>query len=548
MEFKLFAQTCDRIAAVSGKIDKANIAAELLKQADDADLPIAATYLAGEIFPMRDPRKIGVAVKGAMKIIAISTGATDKQVTDLYVQNGDLGLTIQTLLEKKISFVEPSGLTLRQVYGAFSSIANEDGKGSASEKQKVICDLISNATPVEAKYIIHIVNEDLAIGTKMRTVADAAGRAFGVPTDDVIRAANILGDIGEAVFIAKNGNLRSVVIAPNHPFCPMLASPSDGVDDILANQTGDIAWQWKLDGERMITHITALKLEAFSRKLSRYTPKLGTLAGDIGMAFTGVDDAIVDGELVAVDQKTGRVIKFQNVGRVTRSKNGNSEVRLCYMLFDIVWLNGKNLSESIGYRERLDILRSITTENENVKIVPTLFSRDPTTIKDFFNASVKAGNEGLVAKAAEKSYEFGERTVAWMKLKALLDTMDVYVVGAIWGTGSKAGTLSSYYIGVPDENGQIVCVGKAATGMSDEERAQITELLKPLITKEEGTEVWCEPKVLLEISYEEVQDSPKYERGIALRFPRVVRIRDDKLESDTFERILKAKAKQTRRN
>lgn len=262
---------------------------------------------------------------------------------------------------------------------------------------------------------------------------------------------------------------------------------------------------------------------------------------------TRARNVILDGELVAIDKNTGRVIPFQNVGRATRSKNGNADVKLCYMLFDIVWMNGMDLTGE-GYNERYNTLKSLIEENENVKVVPTIFSRDSTEITDFFAASVKAGNEGLVAKQCDTPYEFGERTFAWMKLKALLDTMDVLVMGAIWGTGAKAGTLASYYIGVPDDNGKIVCVGKAATGMSDKERANITATLQGLVVEENGTDVWVQPKVLLEVAYEEVQDSPKYERGVSLRFPRIIRIREDKNEPDTLERVLAMKAKQTRHN
>jgi DNA ligase-1 len=549
MEFKLFANTCDRIAAVSGKNDKRDIIGELLKQTDDDDLTIAATYLTGSVFPLVDHRKIGIKTKGAMKIIAMASGATDNQVLELYKKNGDLGQTMQELLEKKVSFGQPEGLTLRQVHATFMGMATEDGSGPALEKMKKIADLISNASPVEAKYIIHITSEDMAIGTKMRSVAEGASRAFGVDADDVIRAANIIGDIGTAVFIAKNGNIKSVMIAPLHPFSPMLASPCDGLPDILTRMKGDIAWQWKLDGERMVAHIKDGVLGSFSRNLSNYTGKLGdTLLAAIATALAAkVEDVIVDGELVAIDKKTGRVIPFQNVGRATRSKNGNSDVTLQYMLFDIVWLNGADLTTK-GYKERYEILKALVEENEFVKVVPTIFSRDQTEIGDFFAASVKAGNEGLVAKQCDTTYEFGERTFAWMKLKAMLDTMDVLVMGGIWGTGAKAGTLASYYIGVPDENGKVVCVGKAATGMSDAERGKITEMLKALVVEESGTDVWVQPKVLLEVAYEEVQDSPKYERGVALRFPRIIRIREDKNEPDTLERVLTMKQKQTRHN
>jgi DNA ligase-1 len=337
------------------------------------------------------------------------------------------------------------------------------------------------------------------------------------------------------------------MIAPKRAFSPMLASPSDGLPDILSRMSGDVAWQWKLDGERMVAHIDGA-FRAFSRNLSEYTAKLGdTFINAIRASVDRANDIILDGELVAINKATGRVIPFQNVGRVTRSKNGNADIELKYMVFDIVWLDGTDLT-SRGYKERFVILKNLVKDNENVMVVPTIFSRDQTEIGDFFAASVKAGNEGLVAKQCDTPYEFGERTLAWMKLKAMLDTMDVLVMGGIWGTGAKAGTLASYYIGVPDEAGKIVCVGKAATGMSDDERVKITGMLKAMVLEETGTDVWVKPSIILEVAYEEVQSSPKYERGVSLRFPRIIRIREDKNEPDTLERILNMQAKQTRHN
>jgi DNA ligase-1 len=293
----------------------------------------------------------------------------------------------------------------------------------------------------------------------------------------------------------------------------------------------------KYDGSRCQVHKKGEKIKIFSRRLEDITEALPEIVESIGKAIQ--EDVIVEGEIIAL--KHGKPQPFQNVLRRLRRKYDIDEMKkkipLNLMLFDCLWCRGSYID--IPLRKRREILVGITTPSDIILVSEQLVTDKRDKMEEFFKRAISSGHEGLMVKDLDSSYQPGSRGKKWLKIKQTLETLDLVVIGAEWGEGRRAHWLASFLLGIRDEYGKFLEVGKVGTGITDEMFEDLTEKLKPYIVSQEGKVVKLHPHLILEIAYEEIQKSPNYESGYALRFPRVRRIREDKgpEDADSLDRL-----------
>jgi DNA ligase-1 len=549
MYFKELVSLFDELITYSSRLKKAEIIAGFLTGASEDDIEIVCTFLTGRIFPAWDTRDIGVAGKTLDKVIANISGKSSEEVVESYRDTGNLGITAERLLQKKVAmslatFQEP--LTVVALYHYFEELAVTWGKGSAQKKQRMLSSLLSRAAPREAYYIVSLATRNLLIGSKHGVTEEAIAKGFSVPADAVRRAFMVTDDIGLVARIAKTkglSGLQALNIEPMRPVRPMLALNVADATEALEVMGGRAAFETKYDGARVQVHKAGAEIRLYSSKTEDLTEALPDIRAAVNESVHA-DSLILDCEAIAVDKGTGKVIPFQNVlnriRRKYRVRELSDQIPMQLRPFDILYLDGESLIDRpfVERRELLD--KTVVPLNERCKPSEFKILADPEAVAAFFTQSIDAGHEGLMAKDLNADYSPGIRGRKMVKLKETLESLDLVIIAAEYGHGRKAGWITSYELAARDQdNEQWAPVGRVSSGASDEQLKELTEQIKPLIVGEHGRMEDLEPHIVLEVKFNEIQKSQNYSSGYALRFPRIVRIRDDKGPDDaeTLERI-----------
>jgi len=470
--------TSIQVAATSGRLAKITLLAELLKQASPDEIELAIAYLSGTI------------------------------------RQSKVGVGWATLQKAKTHVGTSARLHLRDIDGTLEKIATTSGKGSASEKQRLLTDLFSNATAAEQDFLFRLLTGELRQGALEGIMVEALAKARELPASDVRRAMMLAGNLGA---VAK-GDLKSFAIELFRPIKPMLAKTANDVDEALA-ELGPASFEYKLDGIRIQVHKNADKVRVYSRTLNDITAEIPTVV-DISMNMD-MSAVILDGEAVVLTPDK-RPVRFQD----TMKGLGGAVP----FFFDILYLDGTSLLDQ-PYSARSKLL----PEKHRP---PRIITGDAQAAQDFFDAAIAAGQEGLVAKGLESKYEAGRRGGTWFKIKKA-NTLDLVVLAAEWGHGRRHGKLSNLHLGARDPDGGFIMLGKTFKGMTDELLAWQTKRLQEIETHREGITVYVRPELVVEIAFNGLQDSPHYPGGLALRFARVIRYRDDKKpeDADTIETV-----------
>ena len=470
--------TSIQVAATSGRLAKITLLAELLKQASPDEIELAIAYLSGTI------------------------------------RQSKVGVGWATLQKAKTHVGTSARLHLRDIDGTLEKIATTSGKGSASEKQRLLTDLFSNATAAEQDFLFRLLTGELRQGALEGIMVEALAKARELPASDVRRAMMLAGNLGA---VAK-GDLKSFAIELFRPIKPMLAKTANDVDEALA-ELGPASFEYKLDGIRIQVHKNADKVRVYSRTLNDITAEIPTVV-DISMNMD-MSAVILDGEAVVLTADK-RPVRFQD----TMKGLGGAVP----FFFDILYLDGTSLLDQ-PYSARSKLL----PEKHRP---PRIITGDAQAAQDFFDAAIAAGQEGLMAKGLESKYEAGRRGGTWFKIKKA-NTLDLVVLAAEWGHGRRHGKLSNLHLGARDPDGGFIMLGKTFKGMTDELLAWQTKRLQEIETHREGITVYVRPELVVEIAFNGLQDSPHYPGGLALRFARVIRYRDDKKpeDADTIETV-----------
>lgn len=523
MLFREFSTICEQLEGIRGRLEMIDLISRQLPLLSDEELPVFVRFIIGRIFPDWSPEKLGIGPSLLYEGVAYVVGTKKESVIETINRAGEVGKAVEILLtgKEQTSFFSEE-LNLVTVYQEFEKIADTGGKKSQREKLLVVRKLLANASPLEGRYLARIMLEDLRIGVGDGTIREAVARAFGVSPTLVEHAVQALNDLGYVAKLAKTGEsaLRDVHISPFHPVKMMLAQQGSIISAIGEN--GTVAAEYKYDGSRFQFHRQGKLSRLYSRKLEDVTNALPDVLAILNESTN--QDIILDGEVIAI--KEGKPLPFQEVLRRFRRKHGISEMQEEVMLipnvFDILYLAGETLID-LPLSERRKRLETAV----NGHVAPQLVSNDPETVGNFYQTALNAGHEGIMIKALESPYTPGMRGKNWVKVKPEVDTLDLAVVGAEWGEGKRAHYFGSFLLACQND-GDLITLSKVATGFSDEQLAEVYDLLHDQIISQSGKEVRFEPELVFEVGYSELQVSSNYPAGFALRFPRFVRIRDDK--------------------
>ena len=476
-------ETSRQVAAASGRLAKIKLLADLLKQARPEEVETVIAYLSGSILQAK-PGVGWASVHGAKGPPAQS----------------------------------PS-IEIKDVNATLDLIANTSGKGSGTAKKKLLGDLFARATEEEQDFLFRLITGELRQGALEGLMLEAVAKARELPVSDVRRAAMLAGSLGAVA----TGDLASFKIQLFRPLRPMLAQTANDVTEAL-ERSSPLAFEYKLDGARIQVHKREAEVRIYSRLLNDVTaamPEVVKVVQDLK-----VGEVILDGEAMGMTAE-GRPLRFQETMKKFRGEAG---VRPFF--FDILYLDGASLLEQ-PYSTRVSILKEYVSERP-----PRCVTADEQQAQAFFDEAIEAGHEGLMAKAVEASYEPGSRGWNWIKIKQA-NTLDLVVLAAEWGHGRRHGWLSNLHLGARDPNGGFVMLGKTFKGMTDELLEWQTTKLQEIKVREVGNVVEVRPELVVEIAFNGFQDSPHYPGGLALRFARVIRYREDKKpeEADSIETV-----------
>jgi len=580
MKYSNLVEVYQKLESTTKRLEKTFYLSEFLRIVNEKDIDKVILLIQGKIFPDWDQRVIGVASRILVKAINTATGASVDEIEKIWKKTGDLGDVAQKLCQKKSqSTLFSQELTVSKVFENIRKVAELEGQGTVANKIQLIAELLTSSSAVEAKYIIRIILGDLRVGLGEGTIRDAIVWAYLaeekefiydkenneliIPENNREKYNKLITTVQEAYDIAndfsvvaqlikKSGlkGLENIELSPGKPIKVMLYQKAKNIEEAFETVGKPAAIEQKYDGFRMQIHKSNNKIIIFTRRLENVTNQFPDVVEFVKNSIDG-NNFIIDGEAVGYDVKTEKYIAFQNISQRIRRKYDIHEVAEKFPvelnLFDIVFFNNKNLIKK-PFIERRKILEKITKEKpKKIKLAEEIITEDIKEAEIFYKKSLDNGNEGIMIKNLQGIYKPGSRVGYGVKVKPTMETLEVVIVGAEWGEGKRSAWLSSFVIACKDpETNQFLEIGRVGTGIKEKEEEgvsfnQLTKLLKPLITEDKGREIIIKPEIVIEVNYEEIQKSPTYTSGFALRFPRLVKLREDRSpkEINTIEDVKK---------
>jgi len=602
---RAFAETAEKIAATTKKLEKTALLSEYLKSAPVDEAVVGAVFFSGRPFPTWEETTLQVGGTLLWRTVQELSGQNEEALTAAYRKLGDLGAVAGAALPQPCSDGSLRPSKIQQIFREIAAARGPAAKGILVRK------LLSEVSPLEAKYIVKIMTGDLRIGLKESLVEEAIAKGFGESLKEVQRANMLLGDIGETLRLAAENKLPEAKMRLFHPIGFMLASPAESAEDTL-NYFQNARVEDKYDGIRAQAHCSGDTVRFFSRTRDEITESFPELPD----ALVGLpQDAILDGEIVAWSylsedeleseimevrasspvqhlRSAGRALPFsalqQRLGRKKVSDKVMREVPVAYLVFDVLYASELMIDRPL--RERAGVLDELLSKQKRESQVargeshatqtaiefpvadPVLSAEDlwlatpdvrrttkvirapvfqvtsPDDLNKLFDQAQARGNEGLMIKDPESPYTPGRRGKSWLKLKRELARLDVVVTAVEFGHGRRIGVLSDYTFAVRDGD-RLLNIGKAYSGLTDVEIAQMTEWFLEHTVEDQGFRRTVEPKIVLEVAFNNIMKSDRHLSGYALRFPRIVRLRPDKLpeEADTMEMVKEIFQKQNGR-
>ncbi|HEX3606087.1 MAG TPA: ATP-dependent DNA ligase [Candidatus Dormibacteraeota bacterium] len=529
-----FAECADAIAATSSKLEKVRILGEYLASLDVDRLAVATRFMAGRIFPAWDGRVLMVGWAAMRTVVLELTGAGDTEMAASYRRHADSGDVMRDLMEAA-GHAAP-GLDILEVAAGFDRIAATTGSSRARTVQ--LTELLRACTPAEGRYVTKLISGDMRIGLREGLVEEAVARAFDRPAAAVARADMLMGDLGAVAVLAAGDRLAEAAPRLGAPLRYMLASPVADAAEVVARMGEEVWVEDKYDGIRCQLHKGPERTALYSRDLREITgqfPEIVAAAAELD------GDLVLDGELLGF--RDGRVMPFfdlqTRLGRKSPSAAVLEAVPVVFTAWDLLHQGGEWLLDT-PLRERRARLEALRLGGR-FAVAHLERATGAAEVDALFLDARARLNEGLMAKNPDSSYTPGRRGLAWLKLKRPLDTLDCVVVGAEWGHGKRRGVLSdvTFAVRIAEGSDELATVGKAYTGLTDAEIAEMTRLLLDSTVQDHGHHRSVRPEIVVEIAFDSVQPSTRHRSGYALRFPRIARWRHDKgpEDIDTLERV-----------
>ncbi|MCF7871904.1 ATP-dependent DNA ligase [Candidatus Woesearchaeota archaeon] len=561
MKYVELSKAYSKLENTSKRLHKTYIISNLLKETSENELEYVIMLLQGRVFTDADDREIGVAAKLVLKAIAVSTGYSVSDIEDLWKKIGDLGEVAEKLCGKKTqNTLFSQDLEVEEVFNNLQKLASLEGMGSVDQKVKLISKVLTSAKPLEAKYVVRTVLQDLRVGVAEGTLRDAIAWAYlpninpgydeetnaitpenreeyNKQLESVQSALNKINDFSKVAVAAKKGlkELEKIKIIVGKPLKVMLAQKVNTVSEAFETVGKPAAIEFKYDGFRMQIHKKNNSVTIFTRRLEEVTKQFPEVKNFV-LKNVDAESCILDCEAAGYDSKTGKYTPFQSISQRIKRKYDIEKMSKDFPvelnIFDIIYFDGEDLL-SKPFNERRELLEKIVTqEKKKIVLSKKLITDSEEKAQEFFDESIKQGNEGLMFKNLNGIYKPGSRVGYMIKLKSAQDPLEVVILGGEWGKGKRSGWITSLTIGVQSDDGFLE-IGHVGTGLKEKPEeglsfGEITELLKPNIIKEKGREVTVKPGVVISVEYEEIQKSPGYSSGYALRFPRVKLLRSDR--------------------
>ncbi len=569
--FQELCSLCENLASISSRNLKVELVAKFLRKlVSGSEVSAAIRLMLGSPFT-ETPLNLGYSQ--LLKVFMETAGISEKQFLEEFNKTGDLGETIKQILEKRKLGVQQALTalgrpTIRQVEESLREAASITGHGSTSRKMRFLENYLRRLTPLEAKYFAKNLIGEMRHGFSEGLMEEALAKAFQTSVETVRLAHMALGELGRVGKILRDEGVKSLqqfTIQPFTPMKPMLAEPAQTLKEALEEHGGRSLLEYKLDGARVHVHKAGSKIKIFSRRLTEVTRSLPEIVKLARESFKG-DEFILDGEVVAVDS-AGRILPFQDVMKRYRRIIGVEELlakiptKIC--LFDVLYLNGEPLIRK-PLAERRQLLEKIVPPEF---LIPQVEALSLEEAEAFFSKALDEGCEGVMAKRPTSLYTPGRRGKHWLKIKRPPEVLDLVIVAAEYGYGYRYRWLSDYYLAVVDggstniaqagslpdyiealHGGKYRIVGKTFKGLTNQEIEDLTARLKRLAIETVGRTVIVKPEIVVEIGFSDIQPSPQYSCGYALRFARILRIRDDKRPEeadslDTVRRLYEAASK-----
>jgi len=554
LKFSEVANAFERIEATTKRLEMTSLLVDLIKETPKDEVSKVVYIIQGKLYPDYVGVELGLAEKLLIKAAAEVSSKPERLVEEDYKKTGDLGLSVEKLLRKKsqITLVRRP-LTVKIVYETFDKIAHATGSGSVETKIRLLTSLLNDATPLEGKFIARMAVGKLRLGVADMTVLDGLAVAYGgdkVAREPIERAYNLSSDLGYvADVVAHEGleGIRKFKITVGRPIRPMLCERLPAAKDILEKLGGEGAAEYKYDGLRIQAHLSPKGVQLFSRRLENITDQFPDVAKRL-QSCVRAKEAIVEGECVAVDANTGDMLPFQVIsqrrGRKYEIKRMSEEIPVTVFLFDVLFLNGRDLTLS-PYLERRKELVKITEPSEHVVIAQQFVTNEPKKLEQLMDEAVASGCEGLVVKSIseQSTYQAGARGWLWIKYKRsykaeVQDTFDLVPVGAFAGRGRRAGSYGALLMAVYNKKEDVFeTLCKLGSGFTDQDLADLPKMMEQSVIKHRNPrvsslmepDVWFAPSAVLEVAADEITLSPLHtcgrnvirpSSGLALRFPR----------------------------
>ena len=564
MLYSKLANLYHELSSTTKRLEKIGILSKFLGLLDKKDSYILY-LLEGNIYPNYDERKIGVSNQLAIKSISKATGTASKKIIQEWKKIGDIGKVAEKfILNKKQTTLQTYTLTTKKVLENLRKLPTLEGKGTVGKKISLITELLTSATPQEALYLTRTLIGDLRIGVQESSIKYGILKAFfknNKEHENILQKAidrsNDLAEIFEISTKSKIKELEKIKLEIGKPIKAMLAQKTESVKEGFKKLGTPLAVEFKYDGFRLLIHKKKEKVILFTRSLENVTKQFPEVVKYIKKYIKG-DSFILDSEAVGYDKKTKRYTDFQAISQRIRRKYNIEKLKdslpVEVNVFDILYYNGKSQLDE-PFEKRAKLIRKIITPKP-FKIIPSksIVTSDKKEVEKFYKQALKENQEGVMLKNLKAKYKPGRRVGHMLKLKPEQRDFDLVVTGAEWGTGKRSGWLSSFILSCKKEN-EYLEVGKTSTGLKEKKEqgltyGQMTERLKPLIEKESGRVVKIKPKIIVAVTYQDIQKSPNYKSGVALRFPRFVTLREDRGLHDiaTLEEIEKEFKHQRKEN
>ena len=532
--FLSLSELLERVEATKKRLEMIDLTANYLKTLGAEEIEPAVNMMVGRAFPKYSQKTLDVSWSTLTHIFERVSVFDWELFRHAMAVTGDIGSATKAVLEqtkaRKQTQLTQNSLTITEVRVTFEAIAQAQGSGSRTKKERLITTLLSQALPVESKYLVKIFTGEMRTGLHEGLMEQAVACAFDVPLGKVQHAGMVLGDIGEVAATLRTQGREGLETAGFKVFRPvklMLAQTAQSVQEALDEHRGASAFEYKYDGARVQIHLQDGEVRVFSRRLSDVTNSLPEVVEAVKQNITA-QSAIVEGEVISLNT-AGYPIPFQHLMRRFKRIRGVrsmvEKIPITLFLFDILYLNGESLIDKT-YMMRRQILSQTAG---SIPLSAQLVTDQPNRAQTFLQEALAAGHEGLMAKKLDSPYTPGRRGKRWLKIKTILDPLDLVITAAEYGYGRRKGWLSDYYLAARDPATEgFLDLGKTFKGLTDAEIIDLTRRLKESAVSQDGHRVVVTPKIVVEVAYNEIQQSPRYTSQMALRFARITRISDDK--------------------